>query len=117
LLCWSKEKAKNEQKNKVKPEKQENHVIDIDEMSDEFNYLDNLPEAQEFLGQMNLEVSTSNDITQLNLSTNTNTPITKAIILEITVSLKSFNHDDVNFKLLHKALVDNGCTKSLIKRN
>jgi hypothetical protein len=32
-------------KNNVKPENQENHVIDIDEMSDEFNYLDEQPES------------------------------------------------------------------------
>jgi hypothetical protein len=39
------QKAKNEAKrrNKVKPEKQEYHVIDIDVMSDEFNYFDELP--------------------------------------------------------------------------
>jgi hypothetical protein len=100
----------------VKPEKHENHVIDIDETSDEFNYLDELPEAQEFLGNMNLEVSTSNDVTQLNWST-TNTPFTKGITLEITVALKLFSDGDVKFKLLHRALVDTGCTKSLIKRN
>jgi hypothetical protein len=101
----------------MKPEKQENHVIDIDQMSDEFNYLDELPEAQEFLANMNLEVSTSNDFTQLNWSTYTNIPTTKAIILDITVALKPFSDGDVKFKLLHQALFDTGCTKSLIQRN
>jgi hypothetical protein len=48
----------------VKPEKQENHVIDINVISDEFNYLDELPEAQEFLGNMNLKVTASNDVSQ-----------------------------------------------------
>jgi hypothetical protein len=55
-------------------------------MSDGFSYVDELPEAQEFLGNINMEASTLNDVTQLNWSTNTNTPISKAIILEITLA-------------------------------
>jgi hypothetical protein len=34
-----------------------------------------------------------------------------------TVSLKPFNYGNVKFKLLHKALVDTGCTKSFTKIN
>jgi DNA polymerase III alpha subunit (gram-positive type) len=47
IAVSSKGKAKNEaqRKDKVKTEKQENYVIDIDEMSDEFYYLDELSEA------------------------------------------------------------------------
>jgi outer membrane protease len=77
-------------------------------MSDEFNYLYELPETQEFLSNMSVVVSTSNDVNQLNWSTNTNTLITKAIILEITVALKLFSDGEVTFKLTHKALIDTG---------
>jgi hypothetical protein len=51
------------------------------------------------------------------LSANANTLITKAIILEITVTLTLFSDGDVKFKMVHKALIDTGCTKSLIERN
>jgi hypothetical protein len=55
LQCHIKEKAKNEaqRKNRVK------HVTDIGEMSDEFNYLDELPEVQKFLGNDKILVKDS----------------------------------------------------------
>ena len=56
--CRFKQKASAEaqKRAKVKPEAHENNVIDIDDFSDEFERLDELPEIQEFMDNMNMEV-------------------------------------------------------------
>jgi hypothetical protein len=74
-------------------------------MSDDFNYLDKVPEAQESLIIMNLDVSSSNDVTKFHWGTNNNKPIKSHYLFMVYEK----------FNLLHKASVDTGCTKSIIK--
>lgn len=64
--CWSSEK-----KAKFKPETHENNAIDIDNVSDEFERLDELPEIQEFMDNMDMEVSTE-DLPQTKVKQDTN---------------------------------------------
>ena len=60
--CRFKQKASAEmqKRTKFKFDPQENNVIDIADFSDEFEHLDELPEMQEFMDNMNAEVGTKN---------------------------------------------------------
>jgi hypothetical protein len=101
---------------KFKTATHENNVIDIDDFSDEFECLDELPEIQEFMEDMDMEVS-KKDLPNPKVKQDTNTLFTTGVILEISVALIISSESDVKSILLSKVLIDTGCTRTIVKRN
>jgi hypothetical protein len=90
---------------------QEINILEIKESSDEES--SDLPEIQDFVENMNLEVSSFSNY--LMAQHETNHYSTTGLILEIAIAIK-LSSDAFNTKhLLHKVLLDTGCTKAIIK--
>jgi hypothetical protein len=106
--CCFKQKASAEaqKKAKFKTEAHENNVIEIDNFSDEFELLDDLPEIQEFMDNMDLEVSTT-DFPQT-VKQDTNSFHTPGLILEVSVAVIISSKNESTSILLNKALLDTG---------
>ena len=116
--CRFKQKASAEaqKRAKVKPEAHENNVIDIDDFSDAFERLKELPEIQEFMDNMKMEVR-EQDLPQNRVKQDTNTLSTTGLILEISVAIIISSESDIKSILLNKVLIDTGCTRTIIKQN
>ena len=84
-------------------------------MSEDFEHLPDIPEIQEFIENMNLEVSPNT--TSKVVQTNTNTLNTTGLVLEVTIAIKLSSDDNCQTIMLNKVLIDTGCTKTIIKRN
>jgi hypothetical protein len=113
-----KQKASAEAKKKAKF-KTETHiskVVDIDDFLDEFERLDELPEIQEFMENMDMEVR-KKDLPHPKVKQDTNTLFTTGLILEISVAIIISSESDVKSILLNKVLIDAGCTRTIIKGN
>jgi hypothetical protein len=78
-----------------------NNVINIDDFLDEFERLDELPEIQEFMENMNMEVR-KKDLPQPNAKQDTNTSFTTGLTLEISVAIIISSESDVKSILLNK---------------
>jgi Retroviral aspartyl protease len=99
-----------------KTETHENNVIDIDNFSDEFERLDELPEIQEFMDNMDIAVSTE-DLPQNKVKQDTNPFPTTGLRLEVSVAVIISSENEFNSILLNKVLLDTGCTRTIIKRD
>ena len=68
------------------PEPEENNVIHVDDdMSEDFEHLTDIPEIQDFIENMNLEVSPNT--TSKVVQTNTNTLNTTGLVLKVTIAI------------------------------
>jgi hypothetical protein len=110
--------CKTKQKAQQKPKATSSEAFGVEqaetsEFSDVSNNIKEMPEMQEFLNNMETEVC--NHYVILNKSEfqshNTDPTVLK---LELTVVIKSSSFDDITLK---NALLDTGCTKTLIKVN
>jgi hypothetical protein len=108
--------AEAQRKAKHKPEPQENNVIHADDdVSEDFEHLTDIPEMQDFIENMNLEVGPNP--TSKMVPTDTNTLNTTGLVLEVTIAIKISSDDNSQTIFLNKVLKDTGCTKTIIKRN
>jgi hypothetical protein len=94
----------------------ENKVINIDNFSDGFDCLDGLPEIQEFMEIMDMEVR-KKDSPQPKVRQDTYTLFITGLILEISVAIIITCESDVKSILVIKVLTDTGWTRSIIKLN
>jgi hypothetical protein len=94
--CRFKQKASVEaqKKAKFKTETHKNNIINIDDFSDEFERLDELPEIQEFMENMDMEVS-KKDLPHPKVKQETNTLFTTGLTLEISVTIRISSESDV----------------------
>jgi hypothetical protein len=85
----------------------------MSEFSDASDNIKEMPEMQEFLDNMETEVT--NHYVILNKSeTQSHIPDPKVLKLELKVVIKSSSFDDITLK---NVLLDTGCTKTSIKAN
>jgi hypothetical protein len=112
--CPFKQKAsvKAQKKAKFKTETHKNNVIDMDE----FERLDELPETQEFMEHMDMEVR-KKDLPHHKVKQDTNNLFTTGLILEISVAIILSSESDVKSILLNMVLIDAGCTRTIVKQN
>ena len=80
---------------------------------DAYDNLNEMPEMQEFLENMETKVCYHYVILN-KFETQSNTTETTALKLELAVVIKSSSFDDL---VLRNVLLDTGCTKTLIKVN
>jgi hypothetical protein len=86
-------------------------------MSDDFEHLSDISDMQEFMDHMNTEVHKSKvPIKSLNQTVADNTS-TIGLILEISIAIKISSESKLKSILLHKVLIDTGCTQTMIKSN
>jgi hypothetical protein len=107
--------AEVQKKVKFKTETHENNAIDIDNFSDEFERLDELPEIQESMDNMDMEVSTT-DLPQT-VKQDTNPFPTSGLTLEVSAAVIISCESESTSILLNKVLLDTGCTRTIIKRD
>jgi hypothetical protein len=67
---------------------------------------------QDFIENMNLEVG--QNPTSKMVPTDTNTLNTTGLELEVTIAIKISSDDNSQTIILHKVLIDTGCTKTII---
>jgi Reverse transcriptase (RNA-dependent DNA polymerase) len=94
---------------------QENFMVEheMSDLSVASNNLNEMPEMQEFLRNMETEVC--NHFVILNkIETKSNTTDTAVSRLELAVKIKSSSFDELVFK---NVLLDTGCTKTIVKAN
>lgn len=91
---------------------QEINILEIKESSDE--EFSDLPEIQDFIENMNLEVSSFSNY--LMVQHESNHYSTTGLILEISIAIKISSDAFDSKHLLHKVLLDTGCTKTIIKK-
>jgi hypothetical protein len=108
--------AEAQKQAKFKPEPHKNNVINNDVFSDKFELMDELPEIQEFMDSMNMEVR-EQDLPKTIVKHSTNAFPTTGLILEISVTIIVSSESDVKSILLNKLLKDTGCTRTIIKQN
>jgi Retroviral aspartyl protease len=84
-------------------------------MAEDYEHLTDIPEMQDFIENMNLEVG--QNPTSKMVPTDTNTFNTTGLVLEVTIAIKISSDDNSQTIILNKVLIDTGCTKTIIKRN
>jgi len=114
--CRIKQKASAEaqKQTKVKPAKEKNNILEVEELANELEYLDDFPEIQEFMENMNSEVCV-NHVNDSSKVCTVNSPTT-GLILEISVAITLNSEVNPKSKLLNKVLIDTGCTRTIIKK-
>jgi len=114
--CRIKQKASAEaqKQTKVKPAEEINSILEVEELANELEYLDDFPEIQEFMENMNSEVCV-NHVNDSSKVCTVNSPTT-GLILEISVAITLNSEVNPKSKLLNKLLIDTGCTRTIIKK-
>jgi hypothetical protein len=93
----------------------ETNVIDIEKATIHLKLLSNTSKLQNLIDPMyheSCEMHVINDIQNLNVPDTTHTT---CLVLEVSVAIKLSSDDNCQTITLNKALIDTGCTKTIIK--
>jgi hypothetical protein len=107
--CCFKQRASAEAQKwaKFKLEPHKNNAINIDDFLVKFEHVDELPEIQEFMNSMNMEVR-EQDLSKTRVKHGT----TKGLILEIAAIKNS--ESDVKSIIRNEVQIDTGFTRTII---